>query len=208
MHTFALTSLLNNIVNMSQNESRNTENLILEAAESEFLEKGFELARTMSIAQRAGVTHAMLHYYFRTKEQLFQKVVEQKFQLIADMVLVPFSSSELPVKERLTQGIGAHFDLLMKNPQLSRFLVSESDRLAPILKDVILPKAIPVMMSLQNEIDMDVRMLLLDILSQNLFAFIFHPVLEKAGFADQGTDAFMEQIKQENITIILKRLGL
>ena len=44
---------------------RNKEQAILEAAEREFIAKGFAGARTTSIAEAAGVTHAMLHYYFR-----------------------------------------------------------------------------------------------------------------------------------------------
>lgn len=44
-----------------------TENRILKAAEAEFLAKGYAGARTTAIAEAAGVTHAMLHYYFRTR---------------------------------------------------------------------------------------------------------------------------------------------
>lgn len=47
-------------------EKENTEQLILKAAEKEFLEKGFAGAKTVSIAKAAGVNHALLHYYFRT----------------------------------------------------------------------------------------------------------------------------------------------
>ena len=57
--------------------SCNKENDILRAAEREFLAKGFSGARTVSIAQAAGVTHAMLHYYFRTKEQLFERILDE-----------------------------------------------------------------------------------------------------------------------------------
>lgn len=48
-----------------------TEARILQAAEHEFLTKGYAGARTTSIAEAAGVTHAMFHYYFRTKDKLF-----------------------------------------------------------------------------------------------------------------------------------------
>ena len=57
---------------------RNKEQEILEAAEREFIAKGFAGARTTSIAEAAGVTHAMLHYYFRTKEQLFERILDEK----------------------------------------------------------------------------------------------------------------------------------
>lgn len=55
-----------------------TEQLILEAAEAEFLEKGYGKARTTEIARRAGVNHSMLHYYFRTKENLFEVMFQKK----------------------------------------------------------------------------------------------------------------------------------
>lgn len=48
-------------------ETSNTEQSILKAAEKEFLKKGFSGSKTTEIAKEAGVTHAMLHYYFRTK---------------------------------------------------------------------------------------------------------------------------------------------
>lgn len=56
--------------------NKNTGAAILEAADKLFKEKGFKGATTTMIAGQAGVTHAMLHYYFRTKEQIFIKVLE------------------------------------------------------------------------------------------------------------------------------------
>ena len=66
---------------------RNKEQEILEAAEREFIAKGFAGARTTSIAEAAGVTHAMLHYYFRTKEQLFERILDEKMRLMGESVL-------------------------------------------------------------------------------------------------------------------------
>ena len=59
-------------------ETSNTEQSILKSAEKEFLKKGFSGSKTTEIAKEAGVTHAMLHYYFRTKENLFNKVFSKK----------------------------------------------------------------------------------------------------------------------------------
>ncbi len=56
---------------ISNSQITDTEHKILCAAEQEFMAKGFNCARTTSIAEAAGVTHAMRHYYFRTKEKLF-----------------------------------------------------------------------------------------------------------------------------------------
>ena len=57
-------------------KKENKETEILMAAEKLFAEKGFKNATTTLIASEAGVTHAMLHYYFRTKDQIFLKVFD------------------------------------------------------------------------------------------------------------------------------------
>ncbi|MCD7898329.1 MAG: TetR/AcrR family transcriptional regulator [Bacteroides sp.] len=84
---------------MSAKET-NTENLILEAAEAEFMEKGYGKARTTEIARRAGLNHAMLHYYFRTKEHLFEVVFERKAKLMSEIMLFTFQQ-DLPFLERI-----------------------------------------------------------------------------------------------------------
>ncbi|MBQ6953569.1 MAG: TetR/AcrR family transcriptional regulator, partial [Bacteroidales bacterium] len=53
---------------------------VLVAAEEVFLKKGLEGARTAEIAQKAGVTHAVLHYWFNTKEDLFNVVLQRKME--------------------------------------------------------------------------------------------------------------------------------
>ena len=60
----------------------NTEEAILKAAEDEFMANGFAGAKTVAIAERAGVTHAMLHYYFRSKRNLYEKVLNEKMELM------------------------------------------------------------------------------------------------------------------------------
>ena len=63
-----------------------TAQLILKAAEEVFLRDGFAAATTSAIAKSAGVTHAMLHYYFNTKENLFKHIFQQKVaELIASL---------------------------------------------------------------------------------------------------------------------------
>ena len=86
--------------------------------------------------------------------------------------------------------------------------MGEMPRVAPLMKERVLAKVLPALVSLQKEIDMDATHLLLDILSQNMFPFLVGPALELSGVASEGMDTLLEQIKQENITIILKRLGL
>ena len=110
---------------MRDQEKNNTEQLILEAAEQEFFAKGFGGARTAVIAEKAGVTHAMLHYYFRKKEYLFERIVAKNISLLAQTITAAMGNSDLPIVERLKSGIAAHFDLIAANPQLPRFFLNE-----------------------------------------------------------------------------------
>ena len=190
---------------MSGRVNNNSEEAILKAAEKEFMERGYDGARTTSIAERAGVTHAMLHYYFRTKEQLFERILEGKLLVMVESVLLIFGDEELPLRERLAKGIAAHFDFVAANPGLPRFMLGELPRVLPIMQERLLPKLMAVLPSVQKETDVDMRMVILDIVSQNLFPFLIMPAVEM--LADDGDRATMlERIKQENITLIMKRL--
>ena len=72
------------MINISDDEKRgeNTEAAILEAAEKLFMEQGFASTTTMQIAKRAGCNQALVHYYFRTKDNLFEKIFEEKVRFI------------------------------------------------------------------------------------------------------------------------------
>ena len=158
---------------------RNKEQAILEAAEREFIAKGFAGARTTSIAEAAGVTHAMLHYYFRTKEQLFERILDEKMRLMGESVLAAFGQPGLPLAERLRDGIERHFDFIMANPDMPRFIVNEvfsRPERYETMQARIREIAGVLMCDIQRELDasadrgeterIDVRMLLLDIISR------------------------------------------
>ena len=109
---------------MKDNE-QNTEKAILEAAEAEFLEKGYANAKMLSIARRAGVAHSMLHYYYRSKENLFQTIFQKKLALM------------MPTYDELSGGELSFEDILRKlrdtrdrlfwsqSPQMPYFVLTE-----------------------------------------------------------------------------------
>lgn len=206
--------------NSNNTERQNKEHEILVAAEQEFLTKGFDGARTTSIAQAAGVTHAMLHYYFRTKEQLFERIVDDKFAQMSHSMFAILGDPSLPVVERLRGGIAAHFDFVAENPQLPRFVINEivsrPERYEVLYKRV---SAIidNVYKGLQSEIDsaaergeierIDVRMLFISIMSLNVFTFVAYPFMEPLmGELMADRDRFLAERKAENIETIMRRL--
>lgn len=196
----------------------NKEQLILKAAESEFLSKGFDGARTTSIAEKAGVTHALLHYYFRTKKQLFERILEDKISLLSSSIEEVLGNPSLPYEERLREGISAHFDLFALNPNLPRFFISEvisNEEYLGYMRKRIRNIIFPITIELQHTLDdaaergeiehVDVRMLILDIISLNLFVFISMPIAEHV-FNIDDKQVFLEQRKQENIELIMRRI--
>lgn len=204
------------------NHQRDTEALILQAAEREFLEKGYSGAKTTAIAQAAGVTHAMLHYYFRTKEKLFEKIVADKMDKLKRVMFGVIGNPDLPLRERLKQGVEQHFDFIAENPHLPRFIFNElhehPERIDQV-KNSIASIAAKAITTLQNEIDrkaasgecrpVDARMLMLDIASLNLFPFIAAPLISSSfGKLFEGRDELLEMRKKENVRTVLGKLGL
>ncbi|WP_419510659.1 TetR/AcrR family transcriptional regulator [Alistipes sp.] len=196
------------------------EQAILAAAEQEFLSKGFDGARTTSIASAAGVTHAMLHYYFRTKEQLFERILDEKLRLMGESVLAAFGQPNLPLQERLRDAIGSHFDFIARNPDLPRFIVNEvfsRPERYETMRARIREIADTLMRDMQRELDalsargeaepLDVRMLMLDIISLNVFPFIAYPLIEPIlGSFSNDRARFFELRKAENVEVITRRL--
>ncbi len=110
---------------MKDNE-QNTEQTILEAAEAEFMEKGYANAKMLSIARRAGVAHSMLHYYYRSKENLFQTILMKKMQLMIPAYNELFGQENLSLEDVLRHLRDARDRFLWsQNPQMPYFMLTE-----------------------------------------------------------------------------------
>lgn len=201
-------------------EKQSKEREILAAAEQEFLTKGYDGARTTSIAKAAGVTHAMLHYYFRTKEQLFERIVDDKFAAVSHSMFAIMGDPSLPVMERIKGGIAAHFDFVAANPQLPRFIINEIIS-RPERYEVLYKRAgniiDTVYKDLQYEVDMaaergemekvEIKMLFISIMSLNIFTFLAYPFMEPLmGDLMAERERFLALRKAENIETIMRRI--
>ena len=207
---------------MEQKPAQKREQAILEAAEREFLKKGFDGARTTSIAAAAGVTHAMLHYYFRTKEQLFERILDEKMRMLGQSVLAAFGDARLPLPERLRNGIERHFDFIAANPDLPRFIVNEVfarperyEAMQRQIRSLMGVMLIDTQRALDEAADrgeirrIDVRMLMLDIISLNVFVFIAYPILEPLlGDLTADRERFFELRKAETVETVMRRLKI
>ena len=113
-----------------------TEEKIFNAATLEFEEKGMEGARMQDIADRAGINKALLHYYFRSKDKLFQavfdKLAEKMFQKYAGIL-----ETEMPIEEKIKLFFFEHMTFLEKNPKLPMFILREINRNPKLLEKFI-----------------------------------------------------------------------
>src|SRR5664279_461489 len=100
-----------------------TEEIIFEAATDVFLDKGMDGARMQDIASHAGINKALLHYYYRTKDQLFNAV----FEMIATKVFKKFApvfDEKLTLEEKIRFFFKEHITFLMENPKLPAFVLN------------------------------------------------------------------------------------
>ena len=172
-------------------ETTDTAARILKAAEEEFLEKGYGNAKMMSIAARAGVSHSMLHYYYRSKEKMFQMIFDGKAQLIVS-ILEGISGKGLGFKEIITQFVKNQFNLMMENDRFIWFMIDEllhnEENVAKVI-DIVKPKLGEYLQWFNEELDKEImagnikrittRDLIMNIVSLNASSFLYIPVLKK-----------------------------
>ena len=211
-----------NGMSKERNSPNDTESRILQAAEREFFEKGYAGARTASIAEAAGVTHAMLHYYFRTKDKLFERIVSEKISILGNIIISAIGDEDLTLEDRIRQGIERHFDFIAANRDLPKFIVNEvltRPDVVEMIKCNIQSIVNNLLNSLQQEIDayaakglsrqVNARMLLIDIVSLNVFPFMAAPiVLGAIGDSYNSYDEFLALRKSENVETILNKLKI
>ena len=202
-----------------KNEETNTEQAILKAAEELFLEQGFEQTTTKQIAQRAGCNQALLHYYYRTKDNLFVQIFEEKVKFIATHFL-DINSTAQTLEERISQMVEAHFELFRKNPRLIPFLLKEvlSDpvRVAPIL-DKIKQYMVKIFGKIDEALHEEIEKgaarpvstlnVILTLVSLDMAPFIIAPVLQRVlDLTDEQLDEQLDKRKQEVVEILLRQI--
>ncbi len=204
---------------MTKKGTHQTEQQILQAAEEEFMQKGFSGARTTEIARRAGVGHPLLHYYFRTKEQLFERIFQEKFATFSQQLLSTVNVESTSVVDKVCAIMAQHFDFLCDNVRLPLFIVNSFNELPEFIDKIkhMQQLASLIFARIQNELDaaadrgeivkVDAFTLIFDAFSLNIAVFMFSPVIgQMASVFNLKLDKFYEQRKQENMELIRKRL--
>ncbi len=194
----------------------NLEQFILDAAAELFLERGFDSTSTTDIAKKAGCNQALVHYYFRTKENLFLRIFKKNIETFLSFANNYMYSGDF--MQFLEKGIESYFEILKANRNLPLFLIKEfamnEDRRIFFRENFVnneLRRSVYYKFDkiVKQEIEkgtirpIETLNLLLDVLSLCAFTFISLPMyatwLEKD---DSEVDDFIESRKNEIITLI------
>ncbi len=158
-----------------------TEQVILNAAISIFQKKGMAGTRMQEIADEANINKAMLHYYYRNKQQLFEAVFMQAFQKLAPQLNLIFASG-IGVNEKIRKFTASYIDFILDNPYLPNFIIQELNNnpefVLKFMSHKGKPDPTPFLRQIEEEIkagnikNIPPKQLLLNLLSLTIFPFV------------------------------------
>lgn len=183
-----------------------TEEKIKEAARIVFTQKGYAATRTRDIAEEAGINLALLNYYFRSKEKLFELVMAEKVAKLFGVIEPIVNNEKTSLDEKVALIVDAYIVMLSQNPGLPLFVLSEI-RNNPehfgnrIQVGKLLTESVFVKQLIVRKPDVHPLHFVINILSMSIFPFIAKPVFESSGLitADQ-----LKDFTEERKTLIVK----
>lgn len=113
------------------------EEKIIRTAKRVFIEKGYIETSMSEIAARVGINRSGLHYYFRTKEKMFQAVFGDIVSSIIPKVLEIMVQKEKPISNRIEEIVDTYYLLFTENPHLPMFVIREMNRDASLLIETV-----------------------------------------------------------------------
>jgi len=159
-----------------------TEERIKEAARVVFTKKGYAATRTRDIAEEAGLNLALLNYYFRSKEKLFQLIMEEKFEQFFGMIVRLLNDETTSLEEKVTAIANDYIDMLLANPGLPIFVLSEIRNNPKLFSNRVTGKLLQSAFFKQlHQVrpDINVFHFILNLLSMIIFPIIVQPVINQ-----------------------------
>ena len=183
--------------------NKDTSEKILDSAIDVFQEKGFNGTRMQAIADKAKINKALLHYYFKTKDKLFQIIIEKAVKLFIPKV-IKVIDVDADIFDMIRNFVGAYIDMLRKNPHIPSFIINEINNNPERLLKLIKASGFNVdfvKVRIQEDIDKGIirnispEHLLLNTLSLCIFPFVAKPMV--VGILLNGDDERFEPLIDE-----------
>jgi AcrR family transcriptional regulator len=190
-------------------DTTDTGTLILNAALKVFTEKGFAASRTADIAREAGINRALLHYYYRDKETIFNLIFETQFREFFGGIAAILGADQA-FEEKIRQLIRHEIGMLQRHPHLARFIITEvarePERLLEMGKKMNINPQSTVASFVQQVNEevlanricaVDGKQLLMNIMSLCIYPFVAQPIVKTMlQLDDYGVNVMMEERKQ------------
>ena len=197
---------------------KSTETQILNAARDVFYRKGLAGARMQEIADEAGINKAMLHYYFRSKDQLFEAIFKEGAMKIFPKIS-EYLQADLPLFEKITNFVENYIPLLQENCFMPAFILHEvsqnSERFLSFFGNKLSDNAGIFAMDVNKAIasgqikEIDPRQLIMNLMSLCIFPIAAKPMVKIIlKLTEEEYDDFIEQRKKEIPEFIINSIKI
>lgn len=195
---------------------KDTEQQILEAARKIFQNQGFAGARMQEIADAAGINKSMLHYYFRSKDKLFQKIFQEGVERFFP-ILLRVLSSDKALEIKITTLIEQYMDFLGENRPLPHFVINEMHQHPERFHEFMQKKGVQIPAAFEEQVrraaqegriyPIQPAQLLVNIISLCVFPFLAqNMVMAVTKMNHEQFDDFLKQRRKELPTFILNAI--
>lgn len=192
----------------STKTNQDTEAQILDAAKEVFQKKGMEGARMQEIADHAGINKAMLHYYYRNKQLLFEAVFSNAFALLAPQ-MNKILNDDSSIEDKVRNFTHNYISFVAKHPYLPNFIIQELNRNPNFFVKIQQNAAFPTLEKFNSQVALEVeqgilkpiegRQLFINIISLNIFPFVATSLIK--GFLELDDRGFKELIEERKTAV-------
>jgi TetR/AcrR family transcriptional regulator len=201
------------MVKIKRNSTRGK---ILAAAKQIFLTNGMSGARMQDIADAAGINKALLHYYFRNKEQLFENVFKEASGQFFPKIL-GIIESDLPLFEKIENFCKEYIDMVLQNPYMPLFVLTEINKDPEKFKQRLWKDSKSPFIKFTSQVEKEIKSrkikqinsahLFINMLSMCVFPFLAKPMwMIASGMDELQFKHFMEQRKTEIPKFIIESI--
>jgi AcrR family transcriptional regulator len=188
-----------------------TEEKIKEAARKVFLRKGFSATRTRDIAEEAGINLALLNYYFRSKQKLFDEVMKEKIQTLLKTIIPVLQDSSTTLDEKIKLIASNYIKVLTKNNDLPIFVLNELRKNnTSFISNLPVGKAILqtsfILQLKQRKKNVDPVHFMMNLLSLIIFPFVAKPILTKSGMISEKKFLSLIQEREKLIPLWMEAI--
>lgn len=165
----------------------NTEEKILDAAINVFQSKGMDGARMQEIADKAKINKSMLHYYYRSKQKLFEAVFKTAISIMAPKLREIIEKDE-PLFDKIRNFTNGYISLISKHAYIPTFIIQELNRNPEILQDTFIKEfgnSFSTMKTTINEMiengeitPIKPEHLIMNVIAMSIFPFVAKPILK------------------------------